>query len=106
MKTTSSRAAQIRRLLHRLGGARPFIRASVVVTRKPCIRSACPACRTGQKHRSSFLTASKGGKAKVRYLPLRLIREARRRTANWRKTKTILEKLSELWTEELLSQKE
>ena len=54
-------------------------------------------------HQSSFLTASKGGKAKVRYLPLSLIRDARRRTANWRRSKAILEKLSELWTEELLS---
>ena len=105
MKTKLSHAARITQLLHSLEDTRPFIRASVVVTRKPCIRSACPTCRKGTKHPSSFLTASKGGKAKVRYLPLRLIREARRRTTNWRKAKAILEKLSELWTEELLSRK-
>ena len=105
MSTKPSRTQRITRLLRSLGDARPFIRASVVVTRKPCIRAACPTCRRGRKHHSSFLTASKSGKPKVRYLPLSLIGEARRRTANWRKTKALLEKLSELWTEELLSLK-
>ena len=84
---------------------RPFIRASVVITRKPCTRKGCRACREGDKHESPLLTASVRGRAKHRYLPKHLIAEARRRTENYRKTKMILEKMSEIWMEDLLSRK-
>jgi hypothetical protein len=90
-------------LERRLRGYRPFIRATVVLTRKPCIRKGCRACRQGHKHASPLLTASVGGKPKNRYLPKGLIAEARRRTKNYRKTKQVLERMSELWLEELLS---
>jgi hypothetical protein len=45
------------------------------------------------------------GKPKNRYLPKSLIAEARRRTANYRKTKAILERMSALWLEELLGRR-
>ena len=89
----------------RLEFCRPFIRASVVITRKPCIRKGCRACREGHKHISPLLTASVKGKPKNRYLPVKLIAEARRRTENYRKTKRVLEQMSGLWLEELLSRK-
>lgn len=90
-------------LERRLEDYRPFIRATVVLTRKPCIRRGCGACRQGRKHLSPLLTASVGGKPKNRYLPKGLIAEARRRTKNYRKMKQVLERMSELWLEELLS---
>jgi len=89
-------------LERRLQGYRPFIRATVILTRKPCIRKGCRACRQGRKHLSPLLTASVGGKPKNRYLPKGLIAEARRRTKNYRKTKQVLERMSQLWLEELL----
>jgi hypothetical protein len=92
-------------LERRLEACRPFIRASVVVTRKPCIRKGCRACREGHKHLSPLLTASVHGKPKNRYLPKGLIAEARRRTGNYRKTKHVLEQMSDIWVEELLSRK-
>ena len=92
-------------LKRRLESYRPFIRASVVITRKPCIRKGCRACREGHKHISPLLTASVKGKPKNRYLPVRLIAEARRRTENYRKTKHLLEQMSKMWLEELLSRK-
>ena len=92
-------------LERRLESYRPFIRASVVITRKPCIRKGCRACREGHKHISPLLTASVKGKPKNRYLPLRLIAEARRRTENYRKTRRVLEQMSGLWIAELLSRK-
>ena len=89
----------------RLQAYRPFIRASVVLTRKPCTREGCRACRQGRKHASPLLTASVRGKPKNRYLPLHLIAEARRRTGNYRKSKAVLEQMSQMWLEELLSRK-
>ena len=92
-------------LARRLEACRPFIRASVVITRKPCIQKGCRACREGRKHLSPLLSASVQGKPKNRYLPKSLIAEARRRTANYRKTKAILERMSALWLEELLGRR-
>lgn len=101
-QTFIKRMAELER---RLEFCRPFIRASVVITRKPCIRKGCRACREGHKHISPLLTVSVKGKPKNRYLPMNLIAEARRRTENYRKTKRVLERMSELWLEELLSRK-
>jgi hypothetical protein len=98
-------AKRMTALERRLESYRPFIRASVVITRKPCIRKSCRACREGHKHISPLLTVSVKGKPKNRYLPVKLIAEARRRTENYRKTKHVLEQMSGLWLEELLSRK-
>jgi len=103
--TSKTHAKRLAALKSRLQACYPFIRASVVITRKPCIRKGCPACREGRKHESPLLTASVGGKVKNRYLPKCLIMEAQRRTENYRKAKVILEQMSELWTEELLSKR-
>jgi hypothetical protein len=96
---------RIAALEQRLESYKPFIRASVVITRKPCIRKGCRVCREGYKHISPLLTVSVKGKPKNRYLPVNLIAEARRRTENYRKAKRVLEQMSELWLEELLSRK-
>jgi len=89
-------------LQRRLKECAPFIRSSVVVTRKPCIREGCPACKDGRKHESSYLTATKNRKTRVRYLPKGLVEEARRRKENYRKALDILDEMSELWIEDLL----
>ena len=98
-------AKRLAALDRRLKAYRPFIRASVVVTRKPCIRKGCRPCWDGAKHVSPLLTASVRGKPKNRYLPQRLIAEARRRTENYRKSKAIWEQMSGMWIEELLSRR-
>lgn len=105
MPRRSALAKRLVVLARRLEAFRPFIRASVVITRKPCIRKNCRACRNGQKHVSPLLTASVRGKPKNRYLPQGLIAEARRRTENYRKSKVVLEQMSEIWLEELLSRR-
>lgn len=96
---------RLAKLERRLEAYRPFIRASVVLTRKPCIQKGCRACRDGRKHASPMLTASVRGSPKTRYLPKGLIAEAQLRTGNYRKTKQVLERMSEIWIEELLSRR-
>lgn len=105
MPSHSTSTKRLAALARRLEACRPFIRASVVITRKPCIRKGCRACREGHKHASPLLTTSVRGKSKNRYLPKRLIAEARRLTGNYRKSKAILEQMSEIWLDELLNQK-
>ena len=100
-----SRAKRLAILANQLESCRPFIRASVVITRKPCIRKGCRACRDGRKHESPLLTASVNGSSKNRYLPKHLIATARLRAGNYRKTKAILEKMSKIWIDDLLSRK-
>jgi len=103
--TRRSYAKRLAALERRLQAYRPFIRASVVVARKPCIRKGCRACQDGRGHESPLLTTSVQGRPKNRYLPKRLIAAARRRAKNYRKTKAILDQMSELWIDELLSKK-
>ena len=97
-----ARHKRIATLWRRLEASSPFIRSSVVVTRKPCIRETCPTCKSGRKHESCYLAVSRKGKSRVRYLPKRLVQEARRRALKYRETKAILDEMSEIWTEELL----
>lgn len=104
--TTRAFTKRLAVLERRLEAYRPFIRASVVLTRKPCIQKGCRACREGRKHASPLLSASVRGRSKNRYLPKKLIAEARQRTENYRKTKHVLEQMSEIWIEELLSRGE
>jgi hypothetical protein len=104
MPASKSLAKRLAALERRLQSLRPFIRATVVLTRKPCIRKGCRHCRQGRRHFSPLLTVSVAGRPKTRYLPKNLIAEARRRTENYRKTKRVLERMSELWLEELLGQ--
>ncbi|MCG2661763.1 MAG: hypothetical protein L6437_16145 [Kiritimatiellae bacterium] len=97
--TKSKRFALLQR---RLKDCSPFIRSSVVVTRKPCIRKGCPACKEGRKHESCYLAVTKNGKTSVRYLPKGLVEEARRQKENYRKAQEVLDEMSEFWIEELL----
>lgn len=96
---------RLKRLETLLEGHRPFVRATVVVTRKPCVHKGCHACRHGRKHPSSYLVASMDGKPKVRYLPKDKVGSARRLAHNWRKTKAILEDMSRIWIEDLLKKR-
>jgi hypothetical protein len=96
---------KLSRLIDRLDSCRPFFRASVVVTRKPCIREGCVACKKKHGHHSSYLIVSKGGKPKVRYLPKDLIVAAKRYAQNYRKTKALTEDMSQIWMEEFLGGK-
>jgi len=49
-----------------------------------------------------MLTVSVQGKPKTRYLPQGLIAQAQRQTENYRKSRAIWERMSEIWIEELL----
>ena len=100
-----NKSKDIQQLIKMLESYRPFVRASVVVTRKPCIRKGCAHCKKGRKHPFSYLTIKTKGKTQVRYLPKRLIPLALKQVKNYQKTKGIAERMSKLWLEELLAQR-
>jgi hypothetical protein len=100
----SRRLAELDALWRQLEQCRPFLRASVVVTRKRCIHEDCRLCRSGQKHPFSRLTIRRQGKTQTRYLPKHLIEKARRWVASYKRSKVLREQLSQLWLEELLDE--
>jgi hypothetical protein len=96
----------LRRAIAQLDDCHPFFRASVVVTRKPCVRRhGCEACKKGRGHHSSYLIASVSGKPKVRYLPKNLISAAKKYARNYRKNKALTEEMSRIWMEQFLEGK-
>lgn len=58
---------QVRDALSTIG---PAVKGSLVEVRKPCIRSACAACKSGRKHRAFMFHYAQGGKRRCMYVPL------------------------------------
>ena len=56
--------------LDELAGLWPLAKGSLTQVRKPCIRPACPACRSGRKHRAWLFSFAQGGKRVCRYVPV------------------------------------
>jgi hypothetical protein len=104
-KTDNSKArdkARLGRLAQQLERHRPFLRASLVQTHKPCIhKTSCNACRSGKKHPFCYLTIKTRGVTKNRYLPKRFIPKAKLWIKNYRKSRGITEEMSLLWLNEL-----
>ena len=55
--------------LDELAGLWPLAKGSLTQVRKPCIRPACPACRSGRKHPAWLFSYSQAGKRVCRYVP-------------------------------------
>jgi hypothetical protein len=74
----------------RLAGAGPAILGSLSLRRSPCIRENCPACLSGEQHRSYVLY----GRVKERrfsvYVPEELVPEVRRCLDNGRALQELL----------------
>jgi hypothetical protein len=65
--------------LEELAGLWPLAKGSLTEVRKPCIRSDCPACKAGRKHKAILFTFTEGGRRRCRYVPADLapvLREA------------------------------
>jgi hypothetical protein len=62
-----------RAFLDELAAMWPLAKGSLAEVRKPCIRSNCPACRSGRKHAAWLFSFSQGGRRRCRYVPLGLV---------------------------------
>jgi hypothetical protein len=86
-----------RAFLDELAGLWPLAKGSLAEVRKPCIRSNCPACRSGRKHPAWLFSFSQGGRRRCRYVPLDLVATLRQALDNGRQLERRLVELGAEW---------
>lgn len=63
------------------------------VRRSPCVRAQCPACLSGEKHSSYFLSGRRQGRPFALYVPEELVPEIRRCLENGRALQDLLQQM-------------
>ena len=71
------------------------------VRRSPCIRERCPACLSGEKHSSHFLSGRIQGRPFAIYVPEELVPEIRRCLENGRALQDLLHQTLVRYTQAL-----
>jgi hypothetical protein len=84
-----------RAFLDELTGLWPLAKGSLAEVRKPCIRSNCPACRDGRKHKALIFSFRIAGKQRCLYVPAQLEGQLRQALANGRQLERRLVELGE-----------
>jgi hypothetical protein len=69
-------------------------RGSVVVLRRPCTRSGCRRCASGERHPATYLGYRRAGKLHWLYLPVRLVPRAKEWVKNYRAMEQVLAEVS------------
>ena len=95
---TQARRLRLERLKDRLASQLPppqdILRASVFTRRRRCGGAGC-RCANGEGHATTYLAVSfPGGKTEQISLPTRLVPEARRRAAVYRRWWRIIDRIS------------
>jgi hypothetical protein len=70
--------------------AGPALLGSLSLRRSPCIRENCPACRSGEQHRSHVLYGRLKGRRFSVYVPEDLVPQVRQRLDNGRALQELL----------------
>ena len=83
-----------RLLVKRLAAVEEFVRGSVVLMKRKCVRARCRRCAEGEGHPTWVLTVSEGGKTRTVYLGEKRLAEARRLTANYRRASEWVEEIA------------
>jgi hypothetical protein len=76
-----------------LAGLLPAGLGCLSVRRSPCIREHCPACLSGEKHSSHFLSGRIAGRSFAIYVPDELVPEIRRCLDNGRTLQDLLHQM-------------
>ena len=90
MSKTESPLAVQQWLRDQLAGILPAGLGCLSVRRSPCIRQHCPACLSGEKHPSHFLSGRIQGRPFALYVPEELVPEVRRCLDNGRALQDLL----------------
>ena len=83
-----------RLLLKRVGATEEFLRGSVVLMKRKCVRPGCRRCAEGEGHPTWVLTYSENGKTRTVYLGEKRLAEARRLVENYRRVVEWIEEAS------------
>ena len=90
MSKTESPSDVVRWLESRSADVRPAVLGSLSLRRSPCIRENCPACLSGEQHRSYVLYGRLKGRRFSIYVPEELVPEVRRCLDNGRALQELL----------------
>jgi len=85
-----------RLLVKRLGRTEAFLRGSVVLMKRRCVRPACRRCRSGERHPTRVLTVSRKGKTQTVYLGEKRVEAARRMVESYRRLTAWLEEIGRI----------
>lgn len=69
------------------------MKGSIVIVKRYCGKPNCRCCK-GFKHRSLYVSQTIGGKSRLVYIPKRSEGNVQRLIANYRRLKTVLQKIS------------
>lgn len=78
---------QIRKALAGLG---PMAKGTLSEVRKPCIRTNCPACRSGRKHKAFLFSYAQDGKRRCMYVAAAMVPALRQAICNGRVVEAFL----------------
>jgi hypothetical protein len=68
----------------------PALKGSLALVHKPCIRSACLICASGDKHPAHMLSFTQEGRRRCMYVPAALVPVIQRALGNGRKIEALL----------------
>ena len=82
------------KVLERLARVKPFLPASLSVTRTRCGNPRCRCAREGPIHETALLTWKEGGKTRTLHVPLALRAEVAQWIAEWKRLKRLIERMA------------
>jgi len=85
-----------KRLVREIAAMGEFVRGSVVLMKRRCMRPGCRRCGSGRLHPTWVLTVSSEGKTRTVYLGEARLAKARRMVGNYRRLRALVEEISEL----------
>jgi hypothetical protein len=91
--------------LARLVSREQLIRGNLALLKHTCGKAGC-RCQRGEKHESFYLAQSYKGKKRMVYIPKELEKEIRQWVKQYRKSRTLIEKLSRIGWQEIKLKKQ
>ena len=82
-----------------------LIRGNLVLMKHTCGKAGCH-CQRGEKHESLYLAQSYKGKKRMVYIPKRLEKEVRQWVKYYKKSRTLMDKISHICWQEIKLKKQ
>lgn len=83
-----------REILKRIRKTKPFIQASLTITKKRCGNPKCKCMKNAPLYETTLLTWKEGKKTKTIYIPKNLRREVQQWVEEWRKLRKLIVEMS------------
>jgi len=106
MKTETNTNAKGRRVLEQIQQLGPFLPASMTTTKKKCGNPNCRCAKQGPMHETTLLTWKEGATTRTLHVPREMRDEVAAWIAEWRKLKSLIEKMGDAQKQFLKTRRE